>query len=477
MYTKSRSGRRIAALAGTAALGGALLAAGLTAAPAYADTAPATNGGTAVTGVQAVSAGSAYDPTSDPASMYNLTRALQARAAWTRGWTGKGVGVAVLDTGISPVAGLNGTGKVVLGADLSSTGGTTAQGRDDYGHGTQLASIIGGRDAAPTYDVAATSYLGIAPDVTLYNVKVAEADGTTDVTRVISGLAWVVLHQKDNAAAPIRVVNLSYGTDAVQPWQVDPLTYAVDQAWKAGILVVASGGNQGQSAGRLTDPAYDPHLLAVAAADTRSDCGSAATVAPFSNWGDGTRNPDVTAPGVMVQGLRVPGSTIDRSLATAAGTGARYLKGSGTSQAAAVTSGLAALLLQKNPTWTPSQVKVDLVSSATPMTGSRDVRSAGSGLVNAEKALNTTTGPVAPPTSWAAGTGTIDAARGSSSWVAAGIPASDANSTTFTGVAGETPATWAGRTWAGRTWAGSSWFLSPAGRTWAGRTWASHLWS
>ena len=117
---------------------------------------------------------------------------------------------------------------------------------DGFGHGTHLASIIAGRDAAgtPSSYLDPARFTGIAPDATLVNVKVGASNGAVDVTQVIAGIDWVVEHAQD-AGLNIRVINLSYGTDSVQGSSVDPLAYAVENAWKHGIVVVVAGGNDG----------------------------------------------------------------------------------------------------------------------------------------------------------------------------------------------------------------------------------------
>ena len=109
--------------------------------------------------------------------------------------------------------------------------------------------------------------LGVAPDAELESLKLATTDGSTDVSQVIAALDWVTQHPFTADGTPIRVVNLAYGTDSVQPYQADPLAAAVENAWHHGIVVVVSGGNEGPSANRLTDPAMDPYVLAVGASD------------------------------------------------------------------------------------------------------------------------------------------------------------------------------------------------------------------
>ncbi len=435
-------------------------------------------------------------------TMDEVRAAIRADWMWSRGWTGDGVGVALVDTGVVPVDGLT-SGNVVNGADLSFESQYDGlRHLDTFGHGTHMAGIIAGNDGGSILDVG--RFQGVAPDARLTSLKVAAADGAVDVSQVVAAVDWVVEHRDDDPAHPIRVLNLSYGTDGVQDYQVDPLTHAVENAWRAGIVVVVSGGNDGFGAGKLNNPAYDPHVIAVGAAednDTAAITGDD-TVPDFSSRGDASRRVDVTAPGRSVISLRDPGSYID-TLFPGARTGDRFFKGSGTSQAAAVVSGAVALLLEQRPGLTPDQVKALLRQTASPMPLA-DAAGRGAGQVNLAAAG---LAPVPSATQdWAtsAGTGSIEAARGTShvadgdveltgerdimgpwkadkwaaastaqtSWVGGRWNNRDWTGDCWCGTSWSGPS-WAGRTWAGRTWAGNDW----AGRTWAGRTWAGRTWA
>src|SRR5213078_2734357 len=150
---------------------------------------------------------------------------------YTLGYTGKGVGVALVDTGAVPVKGLT-SGNVVNGPDLSlDNPASWAADKDGFGHGTHMAGIIAGNDGT------STGFTGVAPGAKLVNVKVGAYDGAVDVTQVIAAIDWVVQHRADNGMN-IRVINLSYGTDGVQSSQIDPLAAAVEHAWQKGVVVV-----------------------------------------------------------------------------------------------------------------------------------------------------------------------------------------------------------------------------------------------
>src|SRR5918992_5799662 len=148
----------------------------------------------------------AYTPTTDAGSLYTTTLATGAQAYWKAGYTGKGVDVAVIDTGTPPLPGLDGAGKVVNGPDLSfESQADNLRYLDAYGHGTHMAGIIVANDAA-------TGTKGLAPDVKLTSIKVGTSNGTVDVSQVIAAVDWVVEHKNDDAANPIKVINLSYGS-------------------------------------------------------------------------------------------------------------------------------------------------------------------------------------------------------------------------------------------------------------------------
>ena len=212
-----------------------------------------------------------------------------------------------------------------------------------------------GRDAtltAPYANSPASAYRGIAPDARIISLKVATADGGADVSQVIAAIDWVVQHAHD-PGLNIRVINLSYGTNSTQAYGVDPLTDAAEQAWKHGIVVVAAAGNTGYQRGNgapgLAAPAYDPYVIAAGASDstgTTSTHDDVMAAYSASSAGCGScKNPDFVAPGSHLQVLRVVNSWLDVN-DPAGQVDGRYFRGSGTSEAAAITSGAVALVLQ-----------------------------------------------------------------------------------------------------------------------------------
>ena len=434
-------------------------------------------------------------------TMREVRAAIGADAVRARGYTGAGVGIALVDTGVVPVPGLT-SGNVTNGADLSfESQAPSLRYLDTFGHGTHMAGIIAGRTPGGLLDL--DKFQGVAPDAKLTSLKMAASDGAVDVSQIIAAVDWVVEHRNDDPRNPIRVLNLSYGTDGIQDYEVDPLTHAVENAWRAGIVVVASAGNDGWHDRKLNNPAYDPFVIAVGSADTRGTSTAVDDVVPgFSNRGDATRRVDVTAPGRSIVSLRSSGSYLDSAHAGAR-VGDGLFKGSGTSQSAAVVSGAVALLLQQRPDLTPDQVKALLRSTASQMPLA-DAAGRGAGEINLVSAFAAATPRAVQTFVPSRGTGSLEAARGTShvadggveltgekdvlgawsaarwakasasgtSWVGGKWNGRDWTNTCWCGSSWAGPA-WEGRSWAGRSWAGNDW----AGRSWAGRSWAGRSWA
>jgi serine protease AprX len=445
-----------------------------------------------------------YDATTDFGSLYNIERIVGAQDLWAAGFTGKGVDVALIDTGVSPVAGLSDPDKIVFGPDVSTDNGNEdLRYLDSYGHGTHMAGIIAGRDGTTAGKGYADpkKFNGVAPDARIVSVKAGATDGATDVQQVIAGINWVVDH-KDADGLNIRVLNLSFGTDSVQPYLIDPLTFAVERAWNAGIVVIVAAGNDGLATLQVANPATDPKVVTVGAAepngtlDVKDD-----TVPAFAQHGNLVRSVDVIAPATHVLSLRVPGSWIDVNNPGGV-VGDRFLRGSGTSQATAVTSGLAALLVQKFPNASPDQIKAYLTSTARPIgnlsslklglgslggltglsglgLGTNPVTNfyAGNGVVTGAKAVSMRAlAPALQLTIPATGLGSLDASRGSGSLLLDGVAVRGqlellglTLGTSTAGVDGE----WDGNRWTGNRWTDGSW----TGNRWTGNRWTGNRWT
>ena len=220
--------------------------------------------------------------TTPPTTLTQVEQAIGATQLHATGIDGSGVGIAVIDSGVVPVQGLNGSGKVINGPDLSfesQSAGTRYL--DTYGHGTHMAGIIAGSDGP------GGSFQGVAPGAHLVVLKVATYAGLDDVSQMLAAIDWVVQHRND-PGMNIRVLNLSFGTQSLQSYQVDPIAFAVENAWRHGIVTVVSGGNDGTSFESLRDPGVDPYVLSVGAADLHAtNLLGCTTVAPFSSrsWG------------------------------------------------------------------------------------------------------------------------------------------------------------------------------------------------
>jgi Subtilase family len=433
-----------------------------------------------------------FDGATDAGSMYNTARAIHALDLWRSGVTGRGVGVALIDSGVVPVNGLTVPGKVVNGPDLSfESQADNLRYLDTYGHGTHMAGIIAGRDDGETSSdlLNPDRFNGVAPDATIVNLKVANAMGATDVSQVIAAIDWIVQHRNDNNMN-IRVLNLSFGTDGVQSYVLDPLAYAAEVAWRHGIVVVVAAGNSGTGSSKLNDPAYDPYVIAVGADDTKGTTSvSDDTIPDWSSRGDGTRNPDLVAPGKSIVSLRSPGSQIDVTHPEGK-VNTRFFRGSGTSQATAVVSGAAALLLQARPSLTPDQVKGLLVGAAKALPAADPVAQ-GSGLLNIAAAAAASTPASTQSWTQSNGTGSLESARGSAhvvsadgvelrgeqdifghAWDGTSWSTASLNGTSWSG------GTWNGSQWTGTSWSGTSWSgTSWSGTSWSGTSWSGTSWS
>jgi subtilisin family serine protease len=422
-------------------------------------------------------------PPSDGGSLYRIAdQVVGASAFWNAGYTGMGVDVAIIDSGIAPVAGLNDPNKVVNGPDISfDSMHENLVHLDLFGHGTHMASIIAGSDLAygvtPRQPDFRTSYMGIAPNARLVNVKVADGRGLADVSQVIAAIDWIVSHRNDSERGlDIRVLGLAFGTDGTQSPSEDPLAFAVEQAWNSGIVVVTSSGNDGNNK-PLRNPALHPSIIAVGGVDTRGTYGTGDDrVLPFSNCGT-DRTVDLVAPGKSVLGLRVENSFVDSNNAGAV-VQDRLFRGSGTSQASAIVTGAVALIIDQRPDITPDEVKALLQQTARPLLKvSSDCQ--GAGLIDLGAAVKAKTPSVSPSTPFATGTGTLEGARGSHHVQHDGIVLEgemDIFGNTWNGTSSSdffAGASWSGASWSGASWSGASW----SGASWSGASWSGASWS
>jgi serine protease AprX len=395
---------------------------------------------------------------------------------------GSGVGVALVDTGVVPMPDL--ANHVVHVVDLTAE----HDGMDRYGHGTHMAGILVGDGTSSN-----GTYTGVAPQANLVSIKVAGLDGSTDVSIVMAGLQWAVTHQSQYN---LRVLNLSFGTDSKQPYSIDPLDYAVEQVWRSGIFVSVAAGNTGNAAGTIEKPADDPYVVSVGAADLKNTQNfNDDVVAPFSSVGptqDGVSKPDLVAPGVTIVSVRDPGSIVDLNHPSAV-VGTNYFKGTGTSQATAVVSGVATLMFAANPNLTPDQAKAILATTAKKYL--RGTNSGGAGLVQSDEAVNAAKTltyangtPVAPANQGltpSTGLGSLEASRGSMHvYVTQCDPVTGTcNPVLLTGEVDALSNAWSSNAWSSNAWSSNAWSSNAwstygfEANAWSSNAWSSNAWS
>lgn len=398
---------------------------------------------------------------------------IRADAALSAGATGEGVTVALLDTGINPHRDLEGrvlpvrngtTGDYEPCVNLSGEPGCA----DSYGHGTFLAGLIAGSGAG-----SGGRYAGVAPAADLVSIKVAGEDGSADLSNVLAGIQWAVSFRDRYR---IRVLNLSLGTDSEEPWQSDPLNYAVQRAWRAGIVVTVSASNRGPDLRTISKPGDDPWVLTVAAVDDRQTPAISDDRLPqFSGRGPtaaGLTKPDLVAPGAMLVSTRAY-SAIDEEFPPA--MSGPYRQGSGTSMSTAVVSGAVAQLLSRKPSLPPDRVKFLLMRTARPVAESSPYL-VGRGIVDVYAALTYTEAGLANQgLSTSSGLGSITGSRGTARvQTTTGDVVLDATLTSQLLVWEQAELL---GDWGENTWYASSWARAPIYRTvWSGSDWAGHNW-
>jgi serine protease AprX len=341
--------------------------------------------------------------------------------AWNAGYNGKGIGVAVIDSGINDshpdLWNSNQThSRVVYHQDFTGTATSNSSGAqyDLYGHGTHVAGIIGGNGY-----LSSGNYVGVAPAVNIVDLRALDLNGAGSDSTVIAAIQQAIALQN---TYNIQVINLSLGRGIFVSYTQDPLCQAVEAAWKAGIVVVVAAGNYGRVGingsngfGTVTAPGNDPYVITVGAMKSNgSTSQSAETVASYSSKGpttyDHVAKPDIMAPGNDIVSLSAPGATLEAEYPAELVTGNDgnndYFTLSGTSMATPVVTGAVALLLQQNTNLTPDQVKARLMKTAYKVfpvstvawvphlsqnfTGFYDLLTVGSGLLNMQTAVNNT---------------------------------------------------------------------------------------
>lgn len=288
-----------------------------------------------------------------------------APTAWRAGYTGKGVKIAVLDTGVDATH-PDLKGKILASKNFSDSPDT----KDRVGHGTHVSSIAAGTGAK-----SGGKFKGVAPDAQLLEGKVLDDNGFGEDSGIMAGMEWA-------AAQGADIVNLSLGgSDSPE---IDPLEEAVNRlSATKGVLFAIAAGNEGDAAGTVSSPGGADAALTVGAVDDKDVLAEFSSRGP--RLGDGAIKPDVTAPGVDITAAAAPGSEIDKEVGE---NPSGYLTISGTSMATPHVAGAAALLKQQHPQWTYAELKGALTASTKP--GAYTPFEQGSGRIAVDKAIHQT---------------------------------------------------------------------------------------
>lgn len=403
---------------------------------------------------------------------------VNAPQAWTTfGVTGRGIGVAIVDSGVYAHPDLG--NRIVAAIDFTSATPTVSNIplTDQGGHGTHVAGLVAGDGTR-----SGGSYTGVAPNANIVDVRVIDANGNSNVSMILRGLQWILTNRN---TYNIKVVNLSLGATPTGSYKSDVMATAAEVLTFAGISVVVAAGNTGPGPSTITTPGTDPYVITVGALDDNGTPTLADDLmATFSSRGrtafDSISKPDLVAPGRRMVSLRSPGSTLDTQFPTRDVTapGAltpEYFMLSGTSMAAPVVAGAIALMLERNPTLSPAQVKRRLKSTATPLAfGTAQDR--GAGLLDAYAA----TASIDPSKEYAAQRVTDAFAKDMRRFVEG--QAIVWRDLAFNGGVDSRGQAWSGITWGNVTWDGVTWenvtweSFAWTGITWEGITWETVTW-
>ena len=301
----------------------------------------------------------------------------------SHGLTGRGVGLAIIDTGIAKTDERIGWQPSVIARYNALTNSESNELRDSTGHGTHITSLISG---------VGTRLQGIAPKASLVVVKAFDSTDNANFLDVIRAVQWVTAN-KDRLG--IRVLNLSVSASNELTYHMDPLNRALTKAWNSGLVVVVSAGNTGPDESSVTAPGNNPWLISVGAASINS-ADEAIEVAPFSGRGptaSGHIKPNLVAPGVRLEGLLPNTAKRPKHEPTEMSDDGLWVT-SGASQASAVVAGMVTLLLEARPDLSNEDVKCLLGNSASPLLRQAQTplspMAQGRGLINLSAALKST---------------------------------------------------------------------------------------
>jgi serine protease AprX len=385
-------------------------------------------------------------------SAANLATIYPGRASvsnpWNAGATGRGVGIAVIDSGVTPSADF---GSRLVQVRLDGQEGSLD---DTVGHGTLVAGVAAGQSPD-------RRFIGIAPGATVYALNINRSSGvyTSDV---ITALKWVF----DNAHSyNIRVVNLSLSENVKSSYKESALDLAVERLWASGVFVVTAAGNRG-AGGIDYAPANDPLVFTAGAFDTMGTSGPGDdTILPWSSSGktmDGFYKPDLVAPGRRIAGPLPAATLLDEQAPTANRVASGYAEINGTSFAAPQFAGAAAIIFQWHPGYSPDNVKWVLIAKQ----GAKP-RDSKVGALSLSSSYNLSGTPGRANTKVPAlvcGLGmtclsgtTVASIWDSSSWNASSWNASSWNASSWNASSWNSLADWDASSWNASSWNASSW--------------------
>jgi serine protease AprX len=295
---------------------------------------------------------------------------IMAFKLWELGYTGKGVGICFIDSGLYPHKDFE--NRIIKFVDMHESKVNMV---DPLGHGTIVAGIAAGSGAASD-----GRFKGVAPGADIIACKVNCVD------EVAKAIYWAI-ENKDNYH--INILNISIGRFPLKSYKNDELCQAVEKAWDAGIVVVAAAGNEGKSGdGSINSPGIDPKIITVGYFDDNATLKTDDDMlTPNSSKGptkpDKLMKPDLIAPGVEIYGPLSPGSDFDVSNHPHIGN--EYFAHDGSSMSTPMVTGIIALLLEANPKLTPDQLKDALKKGANNYIPNATPKELGAGVVNAMK--------------------------------------------------------------------------------------------
>lgn len=398
----------------------------------------------------------------------------QLSSYWPRAAATSGPTIAFLDSGIDATNPTFGD-RVRAQVDFYSGTNPNSPG-DGLGHGTFTAGIAAGADAG---------HAGGAPSAGIVSLDVLDDQGSGSTSDMIAALDWVQQHK---AEYDIRVVNISVVGSQNSSFMYDPLDKAVEKLWLNGVVVVASAGNYGSTAGPSGipfAPANDPFIISVGATDTNGTVSTADDfAAPWSAWGatnDGFAKPELSAPGRYMFGPTPAGGGAMLGMLPDRLVSPGYMWMSGTSFSAPVVSAAAAYVLAMHPAWTPDQVKGALMVTAASPAGYTAGGALGVGEVQANAAATRADG-TANPNLGLDQFVTVDPSTGlnqfdSDAWMTAATNDPAWNAMSWASMSWAS-ASWSTMSWASMSWASMSWAsMSWASMSWASMSWASQSWA